>query len=289
MEAYCNGTARIKHQETGQIYEIDADMLDWDMVGSDERQMGPELHYEAVVEHPELGKITWGLWEYPMGVENYQETKAGQHIVIEDFDYGLEHTQDDNDDWLDPVPPDEPFAIFMKSFQESMDLLAKSGSNYGGHLINRLVFSQQVTALEAYLGDTLKNEVFRDQIAMQRLVDQDDDLKKEKFTLTEISNDPRLVEQKVREHLRGIMYHNLARVDVLYRIAFGFRILHLTPDRSSLFAAVLLRHDCVHRNGSDKDGQVLEVFTKTFVRKTADLIRDLVQSIEQAIRARGAP
>jgi hypothetical protein len=286
MEVYCNGTARIQHHSSGRIYEIDGDLLDWEIVGSDDRQMGPELHHEAAVDHPDLGKITWGLWEYPMGIENYRETNAGRHEIIEDFDYGLEHTPDSVDEWLDPVPPDDPFTIFMSSYHGSSDLLAQSGSDDGGHLVNRLVFSHQVTALEAYLGDTLKNEVFRDLDAMQRLVDQDIDLKKEKFTLAEISKDPGLVEKKVREHLRGIMYHNLARVDVLYKIALGVRMLDLAADTKPLFAAVVLRHDCVHRNGADKDGRPLDVFTKTYVQQTADSIRDFVRSVENAVDAR---
>jgi hypothetical protein len=286
MEVYCSGTARIQHRSSGRIYEIDSDLLDWEMVGSDDRQMGPEYHHEAAVDHPDLGKITWGLWEYPMGIENYRETNVGPHEVVEDFDYGLEHTGDDSDEWFEPAPPDDPFAMFMSSFRGSSDLLAQSGSDDGGHLVNRLVFSHQVTALEAYLGDTLKNEVFRDLNALQRLVDQDDDLKKEKFTLAEISKDPRLIEKKVREHLRGIMYHNLARVDVLYRIALGVKILDLATDKKSLFAAVMLRHDCVHRNGADKDGHPPEVFTKTFVQQTADSIRDFVRSVEHAVAAR---
>jgi hypothetical protein len=57
MEAYSNGTARIRHRETGRIYEIDGLMLDWEIVDSDERQMGAEFHHEAVFEHPELGQI----------------------------------------------------------------------------------------------------------------------------------------------------------------------------------------------------------------------------------------
>lgn len=289
MEAYSDGTASIRHCETGRVYAIDGDMLDWEIVDSDERQMGPEFHHEAVFEHPELGKIVWGLWEYPVGVENYRKTDAGPHEIVEDLDYGLLHTKDDGDEWFEPPPPDDPFTFFMSSYHGSSDLLAQSGSADGGHLVNRLVFSHQVTALEAYLGDTLKNEVFRDRQAMQRLIDKDADLKIQKFTLAEIAKDPQLIERIVREHLRGIMYHNLPKVDVLYRIALEFRILNLAADKDSLFAAVLLRHDCVHRNGSDKDGQELRVFTKAFVQHTADSIRDLVQSIERAVRARRGP
>jgi hypothetical protein len=286
MEVYSNGIAKVRHHASGRIYEIEGDMLDWEIVDSDERQMGSEFHYEAAFEHPELGKVVWGLWEYPMGIENYRKTDGGPHEVVEDLDYGLVHTKDDSDEWFEPPPPDDPFSVFMSSYHSSSDLLARSGSADGGNLVNRLVFSHQVTALEAYLGDTLKNEVFRDRQAMQRLIDKDADLKIQRFTLAEMAKEPQLIERIVREHLQGIMYHNLPRVDVLYRIALEFRILNLAADKDSLFAAVLLRHDCVHRNGSGKDGQELRVFTKTFVQQTADSIKDFVQSIERAVRAR---
>ena len=62
--------------------------------------MGPEIHYEAVVEHRELGPLTWSLWEYPVGIENYNETDVGAHELIEDFDYGFEHEPEPND-WVD--------------------------------------------------------------------------------------------------------------------------------------------------------------------------------------------
>ena len=276
MHVYCNGTARIRHRSSGEIHEIDSDLLDWDVVCSDERQMGPELHHEAVIEHPELGKLSWGLWEYPEGVENHQETNAGPHHVVEDFDYGLEHDGPEYDDeWLELPPPDNPFAQFQTSYRESTDLLARSGSDAGNRLVNRLVFSQQVTALEAYLGDTLKNEVLRDLTAMQRLLEADEDLKKEKVTLLEVFKDSGFVQKKVRDHLRRMIYHNLAKVDALYKIALGIGILDLATDRKSMFDAVLLRHDCVHRNGADDEGRPREVFSKVFVQQTADFDPEL--------------
>ena len=142
--------------------------------------------------------------------------------------------------------------------------------------------------MEAYLADRLIKEIEADPGALRHLLDQDDDLAKEKFTLAEISKDPALVERKVREHLRSIQYHNLAKVDVLYNIALGIRILKGGNDKPSLFKAVMLRHDCVHRNGFDKDGNELNVFTKTFVQDTADLIKVFVERIEKAVRARSA-
>jgi len=286
MEVYCKGVARIRHASTGQIFEVESYELDWDAVGGDERQMGPEIHYEAVVDHPELGDLTWGLWEYPIGIENHHITDVGKHELIEDFDYGLEHSEPEPDDWLAYEAPANPYRVFMDSYHHTGDLLADHGGVRGDHLVNRMIFSQQITALEAYLGDTLLNEVMGDKAAMQRLIDKDADLAKEKFTLSEVSKDPGLVERKVRTHLREVMYHNLKKVDVLYNIALGVQILDLATDKASLFKAVLLRHDCVHRNVFDKEGNEIDVFTKAFVQDTADLIKTFVEDIQKAVRLR---
>ena len=37
MEAYSDGIASIRHHETGRIYEIEGDTLDWEIVDGDER------------------------------------------------------------------------------------------------------------------------------------------------------------------------------------------------------------------------------------------------------------
>ena len=84
-----HGTARIKHKVTGVVYEIEADDLDWNAVSENERQMGPETHYQALIEHNELGVLSWNLGEYPTGVENNSETDSSGHEVLENFDYGL--------------------------------------------------------------------------------------------------------------------------------------------------------------------------------------------------------
>ncbi len=48
-------------------------------------------------------------------------------------------------------------------------------------------------------------------------------------------------------------------------------------------AAVRYHHDCVHRNGIDKSGTRLMVFTKEYVQETADLMRAFVDRIERGV------
>lgn len=287
MEPHTQGTAEIRHRDTGVIYKIEPDELDWQQSGGEERGMGVELSYEAIVEHPYLGTLTWALWEYPLGFESCADTDVGQHEIVKNFDFNLIHVheRDDEDDyWLNVDIPDEPIDIFMKSHRRTGDLLAEHGGNGSDQILNRMIFSHQVTALEAYLGDTLIKATLADPVAMKRLIGDYTDLNKQKYTLAEVAAEPDLVKIKVRSHLGSILYHNIKKVNVLYKIALKFEILPLARDRGALIELVTLRHDCVHRNGFDKDGKELTVFTKEFVLGAADLIREFVVKIEEKTR-----
>lgn len=94
MIIYCRGKAIIEQNGTGQLFEIEPDLLDFEGVGGSERSMGPEYQYQALIEHEVLGELSWGLWEYPVGVENYKDTDVGEHRLVQDFDYGLEHEEE---------------------------------------------------------------------------------------------------------------------------------------------------------------------------------------------------
>ena len=94
---FVRGKARIRHAETGEVYEIDADQIVFDASDGQERSMGPETTYSAVVHHPQLGRLVWYLWEYPMGAENDRETNVGGHELLENFDYGLGTEPPDDD------------------------------------------------------------------------------------------------------------------------------------------------------------------------------------------------
>src|SRR6266446_7573762 len=126
--------------------------------------------------------------------------------------------QPPDDDWS---IPDDPHGIFMESYHHTGTILAAYGSEDGGDLINRMVFAQQVSALEAYLSDTLIKAISENENAIKRLVIKDKYLKAEKYPLADIITAPDFVAEKVRAYLRSFGYHNLARVDFLYRTALS--------------------------------------------------------------------
>jgi hypothetical protein len=188
-----------------------------------------------------------------------------------------------DDDWTSYDTPDDPMAIFLDSYHHTGDLLTEHGGE-GAHLVNRMIFAQQIGALETYLADTLVNVVTEDEAAMKRLIASDVELRAKKFSLAEIGASKDFVEKEVLVYLRSIVYHNLPKVRALYKIAINVDLFELLgASKDKLFKAIEYRHDCVHRNGYDSEGNRLEIFTKPYVQETADIMNALVMEIEKKI------
>ncbi|WGS21011.1 MULTISPECIES: hypothetical protein [unclassified Bradyrhizobium] len=215
-------------------------------------------------------------------------TVSSCDITLDDFgnitvEAELAQYAPDDEDWVDYDAPDNPRAVFLDSYHHTGELLAEHGGE-GAHLVNRMVFAQQVGALEAYLSDTLINLVSEDAEALKKLLASDKDLSSKKFTLAEIAAGKELVHSEVLLYLRSIVYHNIPKVRALYNIAANVDLFDLLgADKERLFKAIEYRHDCVHRNGWDSEGKRLEVFTKSYVQETADMMKVLVESIEKKL------
>lgn len=193
------------------------------------------------------------------------------------------YSPDPDQDWDSYALPDDPYSIYQDSFSQMTELLGQIGSADGSNIVNRMIFAQHVSALEAYLADTLMKAVADGGAPLARLLANDRDLSKEKLTLAEIAAAPDAVGRRVGEVLRGVAYHNLSRVSALYTMALEIEILPPEAERDELFRAIHLRHDCVHRNGFDKDGARLSVFTPEFVNGAAARFRSIVDRIEFAL------
>ena len=216
---------------------------------------------------------------------------AGGHcdITFNDFpnskieaSHGYYDGPDPDDEWFDDVISDDPYNVFMSSYDECTQYLVLHGGD-GFSLLNRMVFAQHISALEAYLSDTLIGQADDRNEVMLALLQNDKKLLDQKFGLKEFLDEPELVKKTVRKYLRGVIHHNLPAVDSLYRYAFNIDLFNLMGQERSgkLIQAIKYRHDCVHRNGKDKDDKKLDVFTKEYVTEIGKVTYDLVKSIEE--------
>jgi len=103
---YSKGTSlKFKCNKCGEQHRYKENFfsLDFDVVGSSERKMGTENHYQAD-EHflctcgADI-KAKFEVWEYPYGVHNYDAVKIENAELIESFDFSVDFYKDDEYDY----------------------------------------------------------------------------------------------------------------------------------------------------------------------------------------------
>ena len=176
------------------------------------------------------------------------------------------------------------FDIYRKVSTDVVKLLRQEHPEDVRATLNNMLFAQVVTAVEAYLSSSFIATVVKDDTLIRKLVETDPDLAKRQFSLREIFTQWEQLKFLVARYLKDLIFHDLKKVKPMYAsvldIDFG--------DVAWLFRAVLIRHDCVHRNGFDKDGTQHEISSEAIL----DLVRNsthLVSGIEESLLARQEP
>ncbi|MBH3441823.1 hypothetical protein [Pseudomonas luteola] len=198
----------------------------------------------------------------------------------------------EDDDWLNDSVPESPFHIFRETFRQLHLMLEEHNSVENGYFpvenqfINRMIFAQAISAMEAYLGDSLIKYTLDRKQSLEGLINADDELKNKKFSLPQIIANDNLVGDAVKGYLKNTLYHNLSKVDFLYKAAAGIDIWGENSGKEFLNKAVSHRHDCVHRNGFTKDGDRLEIFTKAYLSETLLKVEQFVTHIESGFTSK---
>lgn len=147
---------------------------------------------------------------------------------------------------------EEYFKVFQENIQKVRDLnkfsdLAKN--DIQRHLLNML-YANAITSLETYLSDAFISTVKSDRNILRKFVETFHDFRQEQFELSELFSYYETIEDKAIKSMLDVIYHDLRKVKGMYKDTLNVEF----PDISSLFKAVKMRHDFVHRNGKMKDG-----------------------------------
>ena len=165
----------------------------------------------------------------------------------------------------------DPFKYFKNSFEDFISLL--NTTNVEEPLQQTflgLLHINMITIVETYLSDMYFVLISKDTKNLKRFVESYKDFKQEKFLISDVYKEFEGIEDKVKKKLSNISWHNLANAKVLY----GFFDIEF-PDISFLSKAVAIRHDLVHRNGKNNNGQEI------FISKDhlADLLGHVVKFV----------
>jgi len=171
----------------------------------------------------------------------------------------------------------EYFAEFKNSIKNIRELAEMTIANptLQSHYFNML-YSSVITSLETYLSDALKFNLADREEFLIKFVETFQDFKNVKCDFNDIFNLCNSIERTVEEGLRSFLYHNLPKIKGIYKSTFDINFQPI----NELMQSILIRHDLVHRNGKDKNGNI-HTITKDSVLELCDKTLSFVENIEE--------
>jgi hypothetical protein len=202
-------------------------------------------------------------------------TRTGQEI-----DADVEHVPD-YDDFLNAYQPGEDILEDYRQARSDLLVLLRREGQDGHSILNRMIFSQFIAIMEAYLSDKLLKLITDYQAIRLRTVTASDTFRSMTVPIKEAVADPSAVNNAIKRTLQDVLFHKLDGARTLFGIAINGPIFPSESVEQVLKAAVLKRHDCVHRNGKAKDG-ALNTFDTTYIESVAQAVDDLVRQVESS-------
>lgn len=144
----------------------------------------------------------------------------------------------------------------------------------------KMIDASIVSAMETFLGDVLISKVQKNEKYLLRASKNLNDFKDEKITISEILENPECAKIKIINGLRGFLYHNLPKVKNVYKLVLGIDIKN---DLNPLMQVVSRRHDIIHRNGKNNDGEMF-CFSKEQVLNDVFLIERFIKDVNDGIK-----
>lgn len=187
------------------------------------------------------------------------------------------------DDWDEPLPEPGSYGIFLDALEEWRYNVTDLGEADGGSSRNRMLFTTLFSIVEAYLSDTIIGAALADKDVQRHMLGLDG-LKGTVVSLETVLDKPNIVRDLVKTALQRMSFHNLTAVNGICKLAFKKPLLPSdNEDRALVIKSVDKRHDCVHRNGRDKDGNQHKDITQDYLRKLGVIFENMAQSLEDAM------
>lgn len=175
----------------------------------------------------------------------------------------------------DLVEFQQDFTTFYGVFKTSLgDILALTQIAENNETLARMLYATVISAMETYLSDTLRKQVFVKPAIKRRFVETHGKFKGNQLDLRDIYTRLEKLDSFIAEVIDSESFHNIVSVNKLYKNVLLTDISK--PHMDKLVKAIDIRHDIVHRNGKSLNG--------TIHKLTMDDVHQLVLDVDAAIQ-----
>lgn len=142
----------------------------------------------------------------------------------------------------------------------------------------RLLYANIISKMEAFLCDTIVNYVLSCEAHKRRFVQKYEPLANQQFQMSAIYAKFENLDKIIKGALTSIVYHDEKLVSKLYKNVVDIDL----PYTKAIEDAIQIRHDIVHRNGKDKEGNIHTV-TRVDVEILSDHVKEFIYEVDRLV------
>ncbi len=187
---------------------------------------------------------------------------------VDDVDVEEEYAEvdDDYENYVFDLTPEQITKVL-----DEIEALSSDTKEF----LYRQLYAGAIGSMEAYLSSTLIKEVLSKEENKRRFVEKYLPFREEQIAIANIYEQMDKIDTKIQETLRGLMYHNLAKIKPIYKDTLDIDL----GDISRVMRAVQIRHDIVHRSGKDKDGNMHNI-NKNDVIIVVEIVSAIISRVQ---------
>lgn len=185
------------------------------------------------------------------------------------------------DEIKDEIKEDRKYITLFHERMESVEGLITAVevlSEKDKSILYPMLYVNIIASMEAYLADTFIRSVLESEENKRKFVETFKDFEKEQISFQRIYEKMDGMDKFIFKTLRDVIYHNLWKVKGMYKDALDIDLGEI----GELSKAVNIRHDIVHRNCVDKEGNGL-IITKTDVEELFERVKNFVNAIDAQV------
>jgi len=199
------------------------------------------------------------------------------------YEWAPIHTEPDYDlaFELEISARENPYQGLTERISEVASLAKQDLDEPKAKLLFQLLYSHLISALEAYLAETMSYWVDSEQKVFRRFVQGYKPFQDRKVRISEIFDSLESLKGDVEKQINLLVWHRLDSVMPLFCESLEIE----RPKIAELMKHVLVRHDIVHRGGKTRDGDIVNVAAEQLT-ELQKLIMEFSDKIEKSLSQR---
>ena len=194
----------------------------------------------------------------------------GEMEDVDEIERVEENIPGEDDDYYDKLLFKETHSDTEKAVEAIEQLPQEIKDN-----LYRLLYANIISKLEAFLCDTIVSYVLSSEAHKRKFVQRYKPLATQNFPMSAIYTKYEALDTIIKGALTSIVYHDIVLVRTLYKNIINIDL----PNAKAIEEAIHIRHDIVHRNGKDKDGN-LHTIQRADVEILLEHVKDFIYEID---------